>query len=593
MLDDPNLGAIVANYRDITERKSAEDALRTSEERYRNLVETAQDVIYTLSPEGTLTSLNPAFERITGWPRSEWTGKSFAPLVHPDDLPTGYQQLKRVLAGESVSFELRIKARSGEYLIAEFTATPLLENGRYAGLLGVARDITQRKKAENTIRQLAYHDALTGLPNRALFEDRLKLALSQAGREKKRVAVMFLDLDRFKLVNDTLGHGGGDKLLCGVSEDLGGVLRAGDTVARVGGDEFTILLPAMNDAQHATEIADRILDVLKRPRLIDGQEFSITTSIGITLFPQDGQDAETLLRNADTAMYRAKERGRNNYQLYTPAMNASLIQRLALENDLRHSTERGELRLQYQPIARVMDGSIIAAEALVRWEHPDRGIVQPDEFVPYAEEAGLIVPIGEWVLREACLQARAWEDAGYSRIAVAVNLSARQLQQRNLVDLVGQVLQETRLAPEQLQLEITEGAVMKNVDIIITMLHELRSMGVGLSVDDFGTGYSSLSYLKRFPIDSVKIDRSFVRDLATDANDAAIVTTVIAMARNLNLQVIAEGVETEEQRLFLERHGCDAFQGYLISRPISGEALGRLLPPARRSHAKITRLKLA
>ncbi|HSP55660.1 MAG TPA: PAS domain S-box protein, partial [Dehalococcoidia bacterium] len=524
------------------ERRDAEQALQASEERYRNLVNTAPDVIYTLALDATLTSLNPAFEAVTGWKPEDWIGKHFGPLVHPEDLSLAVDLFKQVLAGQAPSYELRIKRPDGDYVVGEFTSTPLIEDGELKGAFGIARDITERKKAEAMIRELAYHDGLTGLPNRALFEDRLGVALAQAHRRRQMLAVMFLDLDRFKIVNDTLGHSGGDKLLKGVAEDLKAIVREGDTVARVGGDEFTLLFPAIESQADAIEVAERILDILRGPRLIDSQEFSITTSIGMTIYPQDGKDTDALLRNADTAMYRAKERGRDNVQLYTPAMNAGVMQRLSLENDLRHALERGELRVYYQPIAEAATGRVVATEALVRWEHPERGIVEPDEFIPFAEETGLIVPIGEWVLRESMRQNLAWQQAGYRGLVVGVNLSARQLQQEDMVSTVSRLLRDTGLPPELLQLEITEGAVMKNVELIIAMLHQIRRMGIGISLDDFGTGYSSLSYLKRFPIDSVKIDRSFVRDIATDPNDAAIVTTVIAMARSLNLKVIAEGV---------------------------------------------------
>jgi len=569
------------------ERSQAEEALQASEERYRTLVDTASDVIYTLGLDASLTSLNPAFEKITGWKREDWLGKNFAPLVHPDDLAFAFEQFKAVLAGESPSYELRVRRADGEYVVGEFTSTPLVEDGEVKGVFGIARDITERKKAENTIRRLAYHDALTGLPNRALFEDRLGVALAQARRNRRTLAVMFLDLDRFKVVNDTLGHSGGDKLLKSVAEDLQSILREGDTLARVGGDEFTVLLPAIRNQGEAIEVAERILDVLRGPRAIDGQEFGVTTSIGITLYPQDGADPETLLRNADTAMYRAKEQGRDNYQLYTPAMNAGIMQRLSLESDLRHALERNELCVYYQPIADTATGRIVATEALVRWNHPERGLVPPDDFIPFAEETGLIIPIGEWVLREAARQNRAWHKAGHGHLRVTVNLSARQLQQDDLPGLVGEVLQESGLAPEALQLEITEGAVMKNVESIVSTLQQLKLMGVSISLDDFGTGYSSLSYLKRFPIDCVKIDRSFVRDIASDPNDAAIVTTVIAMARTLNLRVIAEGVETQGQLDFLKRRGCDEFQGFLISPPVAPAAVGAFFEPIRRARSRV------
>jgi diguanylate cyclase (GGDEF)-like protein/PAS domain S-box-containing protein len=590
LLEDPHIGGVVINYRDVTDSYEAEKALRESEEKYRRLVDAAQDAIYTLSPTGTLTSLNPAFEKITGWSNDDWLGKSFAPIVHPDDLPLAVNVLEKVVAGEAVAFELRIRAKSGEYLVAEFATGPLMEDGKVVGLLGVGRDVTEKRKAEETIRQLAFHDSLTGLPNRALFEDRLRVALAQSHRSREKLAVMFLDIDRFKLVNDTLGHTGGDRLLKAVAEDLSAVVREGDTVARVGGDEFTILLPSINEEGDALAAAERILEAMKRPRQLDGQEFTVTTSIGLTLSPQDGVDAETLLRNADTAMYRAKESGRDNYQSFTPAMNAAVIQRLSLETDLRHALERDELIVYYQPISDVATGEICGAEALIRWNHPTRGIIDPGEFIPLAEETGLIIPVGEFVLREACQQVRKWHDAGHTAMRVSVNLSARQLQHKSIVHAVHDAYLASGIPAEALQLEITEGDVMTNVEFIIAVLHGIRRLGVGIAVDDFGTGYSSLSYLKRFPIDSVKIDRSFVRDLGTDPNDAAIVTTVIAMARNLNLRVIAEGVETLEQLEFLRHRGCDEFQGYYTSRPVDSRAFDRLLKP-KAPRAKITRLR--
>ena len=478
---------------------------------------------------------------------------------------------------------MEIQAKSGDYLVAEFHVTPLVKDGAIQGLLGVARDITERKRAESTIRQLAYHDALTSLPNRTLFEDRLRVALAQAHRSGDMLAVMFLDLDHFKIVNDTLGHGDGDKLLRSVAEDLSRLVREGDTVARVGGDEFTLLLPGIGSTRDAMEVAERILECLKLPRMLGGHEFQVTTSIGITVYPADGADVETLLRNADTAMYRAKESGRDTCQLYSPGMNATILERLALENDLRHALERNELEVYYQPIVNVQSGEITGAEALVRWHHPTRGLVSPDDFIPVAEESGAIVPIGQWIFAEACRRAQEWRSSGLGMLRVSVNLSARQLQQEDLVTQLAAILAETGLPLDLLQIEITEGAVMKNVDFIIETLTELRKMGIRLAVDDFGTGYSSLSYLKRFPIDSVKIDRSFVRDLATDPNDAAIVTTIIAMARSLNLKVIAEGVETVDQLDFLRRRGCDDFQGYLVSPPIPAKAFQRLLMRSRRT----------
>ena len=446
-------------------------------------------------------------------------------------------------------------------------------------------------RQRGTLAYLAYHDALTDLPNRTLLKDRLTLALAQARRNEQMLAVMFLDLDQFKVVNDTAGHVEGDKLLQSVSQQLNSVLREGDTVARVGGDEFILLLPKIEQLADATEIAERVLTAVGRTRVIVGHEFNISTSIGITLFPTDGDDAETLLTNADIAMYQAKEQGKNNFQFFTPVMNTRIQNRLALENDLRHGLERGEFVVYYQPQLNISTGQIVGVEALVRWQHPERGLVLPMEFIPVAEETGLIVPLGEWVLHAACAQIRSWQEAGLPPLRVAVNLSAREFQQGNLIEAVAGVLEETGLAPEFLQLEITEGVSIQDVDFTIKVMGELKEMGVQIAIDDFGTGYSALSYLRRFPIDVVKIDRSFVCDLTIDSTDAEIATTIIVMAHNLGLEVIAEGVETEEQLAFLKQRRCDEMQGYLFSKPVPAEKLEEILVQGKRLQVPTLGLK--
>jgi diguanylate cyclase (GGDEF)-like protein/PAS domain S-box-containing protein len=554
-----------------------EEALRESETKFRTLAETVAAAAFIF--QGTrMCYVNSAAEAQTGYSREELLTMDFWEVVHPE-----FRDLikKRGLArqrGEPIPtrYEVKLLTKNGEERWVDFMAATIDFEGQPA-VLGTAFDITERKAAEETIRHLAYHDGLTGLPNRTLFEDRLTVTLAQARRKRRLAAVMFLDLDRFKVVNDTVGHAMGDRLLQSVAERLKALVREGDTVARVGGDEFTLLLPEVGRVEDAVDVAERILETLRDPWPVNGHEFHITTSIGIAMCPGDGEDAESLMRNADTAMYRAKDRGRDNYKLYAPAMNSRIAERLALENSLRHALERDEFVVHYQPQVNLETGRIVGVEALVRWQHPERGLVSPVEFIPVAEETGLIVPLGAWVLRTACAQSKAWQDAGLPPMRMAVNLSARQFQRRDLLDTVAAALAETGLAPEYLQLEITEGAAMQDVDQTLAILRELREAGVQLSIDDFGTGHSSLSYLKRFPIDVVKIDQSFVQDLTLDPNDAAIASTIIVMAHNLGLKVIAEGVETAEQLAFLRERDCDEMQGFLFSRAAPAPELDQML----------------
>jgi len=426
------------------------------------------------------------------------------------------------------------------------------------------------------MEHLAYHDALTGLPNRPLFMDRLIVALAQASRANQKLAVFFLDLDRFKDINDSLGHSTGDGLLKAVAERIRRCVREGDTVARFGGDEFTLLIPRIDQIEDAAKIAQKILETLKIPFSIWDHELFVTTSIGISIYPADGSDPETLVRNADSAMYRAKDQGRDNYQLYAPAMNARALERLALENMLRKALSHRELVLFYQPIADMRSKAIVGVEALIRWRHPELGLLSPAHFISVAETSGLIIPIGDWVLRTACRQTKLWQKR-VGELTVAVNLSARQFQQPNLAEEVAEVLEETGLEAEYLELEITESNAMQNAENSIYMLRELKALGVRIAMDDFGTGYSSLNYLKKFPIDTLKLDQSFVRDITTDPSDAAIATAVIAMAHSLDLKVIGEGVETEEQFSFLQKQKCDYIQGYLFSPPLPAEGLEQYL----------------
>ena len=565
--------ARITAFRDITEIKRAEEALRESEARFRSTLDDMMEGCQIIGFDWRYLYVNDAAVKHGRRAKEELLGHTMMEIFPGIESTEMFAHLRRCM-------EKRVPQRTeneftypnGDKAWFELSIEPAPE-----GVFILSLDISERKRAEEMIEHLAYHDALTGLPNRTLFEDRLAVTLAQARRKKQMAAVMFLDLDRFKVVNDTVGHTLGDQLLQSVAERLTGLMREGDTVARVGGDEFTLLLPEVARSEDLVEVAERILEALRQPWVLDGHEFRITTSIGIATYPTDGEDAQSLLRNADTAMYRAKDQGRDNYKLYTPKMNARIAERLALENGLRHGLERGEFLVYYQPQVDIASGAISGVEALVRWQHPERGLVSPAEFIQVAEETGLIVPVGAWVLRTACAQAKAWQAAGYPPVRVAVNLSARQFQQRDLIEVVDEVLKETGLEARWLQLEITEGVAMQDVEFNIAVLRELREMGVQIAIDDFGTGHSSLSYLSQLPIDVVKIDQSFIQDLTTDPNDAAIARSIIVMAHNLKLRVIAEGVETEEQLAFLKKRRCDEMQGYLFSKPAPAEAFEEML----------------
>lgn len=585
LTEEPAIQAYVFNYRDITERKKAEEALRRSEENLRALIENAQDIITVLNPDGAMSFNSPAVENVLGYRPSELAGKNAFDFIHPDDRPHVFERFLRALRGEERApddetepfVEFRFRHKDGSWRFLESVGTRHVDEDGSVSIVVNSRDIEDRKRAEEMVRQMAYHDALTGLPNRAYFIDRLTQALAGARSQRSRLAVLFMDLDRFKLINDSIGHAGGDELLRQVADELRQLVRDGDIVSRVGGDEFTILVREIAELREAIAVGERIIQALNRPRLLNGQEFHITASVGITLSPDDGTDAETLLRNADTAMYRAKENGRNTYQMYAGFMNDELVRRVSLENDLRRSIKRGDLTVFYQPQADVRTGRIVGVEALVRWRHPQRGLMAPDDFIPMAEETGLIIPLGRHVLLEACRRAAEWERRGLKLKRIAVNLSTRQLHDPEAVSMIGRALNEAGLPPERLELEITEGAAMGDPERAVRTLAKLEQTGVRISIDDFGAGYSSLAYLKHLPIHALKIDRAFVRDLTTSPNDAAITSAIIAMAHSLSLRVVAEGVESEQQLEILRRAGCDDYQGYLLSRPRPAEEIEQLL----------------
>ena len=572
--DDGWLTSFLHEANDVTERKRAEETFR----KQSAAMTASMDGIGIVNDRLELTVVNDALAKLYGYsdPQS-MIGLPLYKLYEPETyerftstiLPIVYQRGR--WRGEAPGL------RHDALTFPQEISISAIEGG---GLVCVVRDITERTYAEEQIKHLAYYDGLSGLPNRLLFKDRLTVVISQAQRERARLALLFLDLDRFKAINDSLGHNIGDQLLQAVAGRVQSCVRESDTVARLGGDEFTVLLPHLPHAEDAALVAQKIIDAVRYPFQIEGREFFMTTSIGISLYPDDGFDAETLIKNADTAMYQAKEQGRDNYQLFNAFINAKALQRIALEHGLRKALINQELAVHYQPIFDFRTGRISGMEALLRWNHPTLGMIPPAVFIPLAEAIGVMVPIGTWAARVACAQAKAWHDAGYRTLSLAVNLSVCQLQQQDLVQRVQEIINETGLPARLLELEITESSAMQSPETSVRTLYELKKLGIRISLDDFGTGHSSLSYLKRFPIDTLKIDQSFVRDITHDPDTAAIVTAIIAMAHSLRLKVIAEGVEFTEQSAFLKKYGCDQMQGYLIKAPVPADRFVELLEAA-------------
>lgn len=565
---------------DLSARRAAELALRESEEKFRQLADNIPEIFWiTDARQRKLHYLSPGFETLTGKGHAEVLRRprSWLQIVHPEDRERVRLARKALPHGE-YNVEYRIVAVDGTVRWVHDQAFPVRDAaGSVYRIAGIGADVTHRKEAEEKLLYLAHYDGLTELPNRVLFFDRLKQTLAQATRHATLTAVMFLDLDRFKVVNDTLGHAVGDGLLKQVAERLRKCMRQGDTVARFSGDEFVLIVNDLHDVENARMIAQKVLQAFAEPFQVMGYEMFVSTSIGISMYPSDNDDEHALLKNADTAMYRAKESGRNNFQFYTREMNARALYRLNLENDLRHALERREFRLHYQPKACLRTGRITGVEALLRWQRPDFGLVPPADFVPLLEDTGLIVPVGEWVLAEACRQLAAWREAGTDPVSIAINISARQFASRTLGETLERVLREQRADPRCIELELTESLLMGNTEQAVRTLEHLKALGLRLSIDDFGTGYSSLSYLRRFPIDALKIDRSFIAEIITDSGNATITRAVIGMAHNLGLKVVAEGVETAEQMTFLAENGCDEVQGYYLARPQPAHEVERLL----------------
>jgi diguanylate cyclase (GGDEF)-like protein/PAS domain S-box-containing protein len=566
------------------ERAASSEALFQQNERAQVTLNSIGDAVVSTDVAGNVTYLNFVAETLTGWSQLEAAGHPLEEVLRIIDGTT------RTPARNPMEFAIRenktvsltpncvLIRRDGAESPIEDSAAPIHDrHGQVTGAVMVFHDVSAARAAARRMAYLAQHDSLTDLPNRILFNDRLTAAMALAGRYQRQLAVLFVDVDRFKHVNDSLGHDIGDRLLQSIAQRLLGCVRASDTVSRQGGDEFVILLSELTHPQDAIVCADKILETLRTPHRIDEYDVQVTASIGIVTYPDDGMDCETLLKHADFAMYHAKDSGRNNRQFFKRDLNLRAVKRQWLEDSMRHALERQEFAVHYQPKVNLENGEIVGVEALIRWLHPELGLVPPAEFIPIAEECGLMVPIGRWVLGQACHQAQAWQEIGLAPIRIAVNISPVELRARDFLTGLGVILAETGLDPRLLELELTETFMLQDSAATLAVLQDLKRLGIKLALDDFGTGYSSLNHLKRFPIDTLKIDQSFVRTVTTNADDASIVCAVISMGKSLHMRVVAEGVETREQLAFLQDRECPFGQGYYFSEPVTGPACTRLL----------------
>ena len=568
--DGEIIGGVAADE-DIAEQRALAETLRESEARYLALFEHSIDAVFLMQPDGSILSANAQACRLLGYPENELRALGRQGLTEPDD-PRVAALLDDHQREGAARGETKMRRKDGSWVPVEVSSATFRDRSGELCASLIIRDITDRKRAEEHIEYLAYHDELTGIPNRAHFQRAFEHTIATSQRQGLNCALMVVDLDRFKNINDIIGHEAGDQLLKQIAARLHTCLRDGDVLARLGGDEFVILMQDASSIDAVSAVANKILEATSRPLFINEQEFLITASIGISTSPHDGTDLQTLLRNSDVAMYRAKESGKNGFQYFSPEMDAHGRERLSIESALGRALERREFMLQFQPKMQMSSRNVAGMEALVRWHNPEKGLMQPGEFIAIAEETGMIVAIGDWVLTEACRQGQALRSAGHGSLRVAVNLSMRQLYDEGLAMRVSEALAQTGFPAENLELEITESMVMRDAEGAIKLLQALRDTGVRIAIDDFGTGYSSLAYLKRFPIDCVKIDRSFIRDLPEDRDDASITRSIIAMAHNMNLEVVAEGVETVPQLDFLHAHGCDEIQGFLFSKPLGIDA---------------------
>ncbi|MFG0214023.1 EAL domain-containing protein [Brevibacillus porteri] len=562
---------------DITCRKQMEDELKQSEEKYRIIAENTSDIISIINLDGEFLYLSPSHKRV--WEHTvpdEEIHNLFEWIVEDDRDIFAYAIQHAFSTRKEYMVECRINTQRNDVIWTESKINPITdEEGNVTKLLLVTRDVTDRKQSEETIHHLAYHDALTDLPNRRMYVQQLSKEMMQAKRFQSNLAVLFLDMDRFKDVNDSFGHDVGDMLLIEASKRLQACLKPGDVVARLGGDEFTIMQNHLQDRSEATALAEQIMNQLQRPFELEGHVFNVSCSIGIALYPQDGDNPEDLLKRADTALYTVKSRGKNGYDFFDPTMEAKSLERILMENEMRKAIEQEQFQIYYQPKIDIVTGSMTGMEALVRWVHPELGIIPPNRFIPIAEETGMILALGEWILKQACKQNKIWHDQGYT-LKVSVNLSARQIYQKDLVEMIKDILRETNLSPDWLELEITESIFVK-MEEATAVLQQIRDIGIQISIDDFGTGYSSFSYIKSLPVDTIKIDASFIRDIHHNQESQAIVKAIVTIAQSLNMNVIAEGIELHDQVAALKENGCDHGQGYLFSKPLPTDAFDQFL----------------
>ncbi len=559
-------GAFVLIH-DISKHRAAEQSIRDSEERLRKFSDATSEGIVFIE-QGVIVDCNEAAARMVRLAVNELIGRANADFISPESLETVVNNIR---SGFERPYEVTLVRADGTRFAADLVGKDIVSSGKTVRMTAI-RDISDRKQAEARIQFLAHHDTLTHLPNRALLMDRLQVLLATARRQKSLVGVLFIDLDNFKTINDSLGHYAGDELLKRVAGRLQSCLRGADMVGRLGGDEFVVVITDLATPEDIVPVAEKISEAISEPFSLEEQVLSVSGSIGIAVFPKDGETPDTLIRNADAAMYLAKDRGRSNFQYFMPSLNKSAFQALAMESGIRKAIKKVEFLLHYQPEVMAKTGAVSTIEALIRWKHPELGLLGPDQFISVAEHRGLIMPIGRWVMNEAIRQARVWADDGI-KVPIAVNLSAVQFKQRDLVEDIAARLREHGVSGEMLELELTESLFMEDVNAMSRTLHQLKDLGISLAVDDFGTGYSSLSYLKRYPIDKIKIDRSFIRDVPTDPDDVAITLAIIGLATSLGLKVVAEGVENQTQLDFLEENHCDCIQGFLISQPLDPQGM--------------------